>query len=152
VRSPVGSFWWKDVLKLFDKFQAFSICNPSRGNTDLFWTGTWVGEKLKVTYPQLFSFTRKPKCSIRYFIDQEVERIFRLPLSSQVAKQLEEIEELPEDKEWNENIQDSWSYTWGNSKFSSKKAYNLLIGNSKASPLFSWLWASSNLGKHKFFF
>jgi hypothetical protein len=34
-----------------------------------------------------------------------------LPLSSQAAWQLEEIEELPEEKEWNENIQDSWSYT-----------------------------------------
>ena len=40
----------------------------------------------------------------------------------------------------------------GPSRFSSCKAYNILIGHTKASPLFTWLWASSNLGKHKFFF
>lgn len=40
----------------------------------------------------------------------------------------------------------------GPSRFSSCKAYNILIGHTKASPLFTWLWASNNLGKHKFFF
>lgn len=43
-------------------------------------------QNLKDRYPQLFSFTRKPKCSLRYFLDQEVDRIFRLPLSSQAAR------------------------------------------------------------------
>jgi hypothetical protein len=107
---------------------------------------------MKITYPQLFSFTRKPKCSIRFFIDQEVKRLFSLPLSTQAARQVEEIKQILEGREWDENTHDSWSYTWGNHTYSSKKAYKLLIGDSEASPLFSWLWASSNLGKHKFFF
>jgi hypothetical protein len=50
----------KDIIKLFDKFQSFTICSPKRGNTTLFWTNIWAGEVLKDTYPQLFSFTEKP--------------------------------------------------------------------------------------------
>ena len=49
-------------------------------------------------------------------------------------------------------MDDIWSYCWGSPKFSSKKAYGALIGTTAASPLFKWLWASSNLGQHKFFF
>jgi hypothetical protein len=39
-RWPVGSFWWKDVLKLFISFKSLTICSPSRGNSDLFWSGS----------------------------------------------------------------------------------------------------------------
>lgn len=53
---------------------------------------------------------------------------------------------------WDGNTNDTWSYSWGSCKFSSKKAYKIIIGHTQASPLFNWLWASSNLGKHKFFF
>lgn len=68
-RSLVGSFWWKDIIKLFDKFQKLAISNPNSGNTALFWSETWAGQAFKDIYPQLFSFTKKPKCSIRYFLD-----------------------------------------------------------------------------------
>jgi len=33
-----------------------------------------------------------------------------------------------------------------------EKAYKCLQGSYEASPLFSWLWSTGNLGKHKFFF
>lgn len=36
--------------------------------------------------------------------------------------------------------------------FSSSKAYKLLVDHQQASPLFKWMWAVGNLGKHKFFF
>jgi len=75
-----------------------------------------------------------------------------LPLSVQAATQLEEVLDLVEETNWDINGTDSWSYSWGSPKFSSKKAYNILIGNTEASPLFAWMWGSSNLGKHKFFF
>lgn len=150
-RSPVGSFWWKHILKLFDRYQDLAVCNPNGGNTVLFWTDTWAGQPLKDKFPQLLSFTRKSKCSIRYLLDQEVDRIFSLPISSQAAAQLEEVENLLQARTWAENVNDSCSYSWGSPRFSSKKAYSTLIGITAASPLFKSLWASSNLGKHKFF-
>lgn len=35
-RSPVDSFWWKDIMKLFDSFKGFAICSLQRGDTVLF--------------------------------------------------------------------------------------------------------------------
>lgn len=137
LRSPVGSFWWKDVLKLFEKFDSISICSPNKGNSVSFWSGSWSGQYFKEKYPQLFSFTRKPKCSLRFFINNEESIIFSLPLSNQAAEQLNEIQSLLQERSWDENIDDSWNYTWGNTKFSSKKAYKSLIGFTEASPLFS---------------
>ena len=57
-RCPVGSFWWKDILKSFSKFQKLAICSPSRGSNVLFWSDNWSGQVLKDQFPQLFSFTR----------------------------------------------------------------------------------------------
>jgi hypothetical protein len=93
-RCPVGSFWLKDVLKLFSSFRSLTRCILSRGNSDLFWSGTWSPLPLKEKYPQLFSFSKKPKCPIRFFLDNEVEVIFSLPLSTQAVEQLDELMEF----------------------------------------------------------
>ena len=37
-RSPVVSFWWKEIMGLFGKYQAMAICKPNSGNTVLFWS------------------------------------------------------------------------------------------------------------------
>jgi hypothetical protein len=150
--SPVGSFWWKDVLKFFSKDQELAVCYPNRGNTIMFWSNQWDGQALKDKFPHLYSFARKPKCSITFFPDNEEDRLFRLPLSQQAAVQLEEIHASIDSRQWDESVNDIWSYTWDSPKYSSKKAYSKLIGITPASPLFKWLWASSNLGTHKFFF
>jgi len=34
--SPSGSFWWKYVLKLFEKFECMASCNPNKGTTVAF--------------------------------------------------------------------------------------------------------------------
>jgi len=80
--------------------------------------------------------------------DQDVERMFSLPLSQLATSQLVEVQELMQERIGDSNANDNWNYTWGSAKYSSRKAYSLLIGHIDASPLFSWLWASSNLGKH----
>ena len=80
--------------------------------------------------------------------DQDVERMLSLPLSQLATSQLVEIQELMQERIGDSNANDNWNYTWGSPKYSSRKAYSLLIGHIGASPLFSWLWASSNLGKH----
>jgi len=28
-RNPCGSFWWKDIIKLFGKFKEIAICHPN---------------------------------------------------------------------------------------------------------------------------
>jgi len=93
-RSPIESFWWKDIMTLFDKFRDLAICNPGNGRTVLFWADKWSDQSIQVLYPQLFSFTKKKKWSIRFFLDQGVNIIFSLPLLTQATNQLEEVQTL----------------------------------------------------------
>jgi len=70
-RSPVGSFWWKDVLKNHVDFRAMAHCNPSLGNSVLFWTNKWNDDCLKDLFPHLYSFAKKKKSSIRHFLNKQ---------------------------------------------------------------------------------
>lgn len=153
-RSPVGSFWWKDIINLFSKFVTVVTCKPNKGDTISFWTQPWTGhnQSLQEMYPEVFSFTRKAKCSLNFFIEQDMSRIFSLPLSQIAADQLLLIENHINNADMDENQNDIWNYCWGSTRYSSKKTYKKLQGTSAASPLFLWLWKSCNLGKHKFFF
>jgi hypothetical protein len=90
-KSPVGSFWWKDTLKIFDKFKDFTTCQPHRGNLVLFYSDIWVDQVMKDKLPQLFSFTRKPKCSVRFFMNQSMDRIFYATISPLAEAQLVEV-------------------------------------------------------------
>lgn len=130
------------------------MCKANKGDTISFWAQPWAGQNqpLKVSCPHLFSFTKKQKCSLSFYIEQDVDRIFSLPLSQEAADQLSFIEDYIQDSDLDENRNDIWSYSWGSTKYSSKKAYAKLQGHIQASPLFSWLWGSSCLGKQKFFF
>jgi hypothetical protein len=46
---------------------------------------------------------------------------------------------------------DSWSYIWRNSQFTTKNAYNVMIGQRHTPEIFSWIWKSACQAKHKFF-
>jgi len=61
VRSHCGSFWWKDILKLFEKFKSISVCIPNKGNTVVFWLESWNGNSLKLRFPHLFFLCQKTK-------------------------------------------------------------------------------------------
>lgn len=105
----------------------------------------------KKSISSTFLLHQKPKCSIQYFVEQVASMLFSLPLSQQAADQLADLENIINELNMDDHCNDTWNYSWGPSRFSSSKAYNILIGHTEASPLFTWLWASSNLGKHKFF-
>ena len=151
-KIPVGSFWWKEIIKLFEKFKEISICQPNRGNTVSLWTDIWIDEPLKDKYPQLFSFTRKPNCSVSYFINQPINRVIYTTVSPIAEAQLVELISMMQDRSWETDSKDKWTYRWGSETYSSKKAYKSISADSPAPPIFKWLWASSNLGTHKFFF
>lgn len=88
VRNPSGSFWWKDIIKLFGTFKAFAVCHVNSGASISLWNDNWSGQPLEFSSPHLFSFTRKPKCSLKFYIDNDPNRVFFLPLSSQASDQL----------------------------------------------------------------
>lgn len=62
--SLLGSFWWKDNLKLLDLFKGFAKCQVGKGNSAFFWTDMWQDRVLHLQYPQLFSFARNEKVTV----------------------------------------------------------------------------------------
>jgi len=90
-RNPVGSFWWKDTIKLSPDYRSLATCQPSRGDTVLLWKDLWENNTLQEKFPQLFSLSEKPNCSIKFFLE------------NQVSRTLTELQEL---------IPDIWSYSW----------------------------------------
>jgi hypothetical protein len=114
----VGSFWWKDVISLFPKFESLATCKPNKGDSVAFWSKEWRGQDqaFKDLYPHLYSFTRKPKCSLLYYMEQDVKMIFSpMPLPQQAAAQLEDIDFCIQQANFEEEINDTWSYSWGTS-------------------------------------
>jgi len=75
---------------------------------------------------------------------------FFLPLSMQASEQLSDLQDIIQQGNYGNEQKDQWTYNWGSSNYSSKKAYKEIVGSQQASPLFNWLWSASNLGKHKF--
>lgn len=141
-------------MKLFDKYQNIASCSPNRGNSVLFWAYIWVDQPMKDKFPQLFSFTRKPKCSVRFFLSQQMDRLFSpLPLSQLAATQLEEVHHILQTRNWDESLSDSWNYNWSSPRYSSKKAYNILIGSTPASPSpFQMVMELEQLGQSQILF
>jgi hypothetical protein len=66
----------------------------------------------------------------------------------QLAKLIDSVEEW--NREMNNN--DKWTYIWGLGIFTSKRAYENIIGQAQALSPFQWLWKSCCQGKHKVFF
>lgn len=127
-RGPVRSFWWKEIMNLFEDFQTLTSCKPNKDDTVVFLNQTWPrhDQPLKDLYPQVYSFTKKLKCSLQYFIEQDISRLFSLPLSQQAAGQLEEIVNLIDQSDLDDEQHDIWTYKWGSTRFSSRKAYRNL--------------------------
>ena len=38
---PVGSFWWRSILKLLPEYKDMAICYINNGNTAMFWNDSW---------------------------------------------------------------------------------------------------------------
>jgi hypothetical protein len=88
VNNRKGSFWWKDVLKLLDKFKDMASATIGDGSTCLFWSDAWHGPPLRVQWPQLFSFATMENVSVQLFMNTEDKTsFFHLPLSVEAHEQ-----------------------------------------------------------------
>jgi hypothetical protein len=54
--DPVGSFWWRDILKLSPILRGISRVQVVDGKTTLFWKDLWLHEVLESSYPRAFLF------------------------------------------------------------------------------------------------
>jgi hypothetical protein len=153
-RNPRGSFWWRALSRLFDDYRGLAKSSVGIGDTTMFLKDVWNFGSLQQLYPHLFSFAREPNCSVRKFHSTlpEYGRLFQLPVSMATSHQLTELMDSLD--EWNRdaNEKDTWTYIWGSGIFTSKQAYEQIIGHDQAPVPFQWIWKSCCRGKHKVFF
>ena len=70
-----GSFWWRDIMKLVEKYRMTSSVLPRKGTSFLFWEDSWLfcgsNQPLSVRYPTLYSYVIDTKISAAEFYEQE---------------------------------------------------------------------------------
>jgi hypothetical protein len=146
--SPeTGSFWWKDVFRLVDYFRGHAMPWVGDGRTILLWHDVWNNISPRSTFPCLFSFAKKKDCSLQDFLaNMDMERNFHTPLSPQAAHEYLAFHEMMSNLQNSAFAKDKWTYSWGNTTFSSSKFYSLTFQLIQLPVAFNWIW-QSKLGK-----
>ena len=149
-----GSFWWRDIMKLVEKFWLIATIQPGKGNSFLFWEDSWVfagsTEPLSLRYPRLYSYVLdKNSSATEVYGQQDLLSMFYLPLSSQAY---DEFQDLTTKMAMNPLSidDDKWSYPWG-PIFSAARYYRHLHAHLDPMPVSKWIWKSSCMMKIKFF-
>jgi len=114
-----GSFWWRDNLKLLDKFKEFTFITVGDGPSCLFWSDNWKQITLASSSPELFSFTKNRMISVQAVLNMEIfSDLFHLPISQIAVTQMQSLETdiaqvtLSAEK-------DKWYYSENSNTFSS---------------------------------
>ena len=133
------SFWWKDILKLLDKFKSMALVSVADGASCLLWNDCWMGQPLRLTFPELFSFAKKPLLSLQCAASvTNTSNLFSLPLLTKAFAQFQQIEIILQNLQLSDGV-DTWMYIWGSSIFTSKNTYCQLRGRSWSHPIFKWI-------------
>jgi hypothetical protein len=147
----LGSFWWRDVMRLNGIYRRIARCSLRDGSTISFWNDQWSDSVLSVQFPRLHSFAKSNSISVQsLMLEQDLDDIFFLPLSTQAHEELILLQNYLEDVEYDESTADSWSPVWG-AKYSSRRFYAHVFSNVEAHPFYKALWKSSCTPRIKFF-
>ena len=148
----VGSFWWKDLLRLSVLYRGIAKCQVGDGSTILFWEDLWCPQVLSTQLPCLFSFARDQRISVRNVVEAEdLYSLFMLPLFAQAHAELLELQNELQSVLVFEDQNDVCSLMWGYLDYSSSKFYSLVFKNMAVHPSFTWLWKSKCTPRIKFF-
>ena len=108
-----GSFWWRDNIKLLDKFKGIALVNLSDGRTCSLWWDIWEGQVCAQIYPELFSFAKMKHLSLQKILSiTSIEQLFHLPLSSKAYSQLLLLCDKLDGLHLRSD-HDIWTYIWG---------------------------------------
>src|SRR4051812_3216668 len=82
IGHTVGSFWWKNILKLTASYKQWNNCNIGKGNTILLWWDDCGHGLMKDVHPELFSYVIHHNQTLEKFsLHQDITEIFHIPLS-----------------------------------------------------------------------
>jgi hypothetical protein len=90
-----GSFWWRDIVKLLDKFKRMAFVSVGDGSTILFWEDSWNGGSLAQNFRELFSFAKNKGITYQRTVNNsDLIHHFNLPLSTQAHQQLMQVQQI----------------------------------------------------------
>jgi hypothetical protein len=79
---PKGSFWWRDALKLLEKFKGLASVSVANGQTCLLWDDLWNGQVRKLQFPELYSLAKNKGISLsKAHNTPDTHDLFNLPVS-----------------------------------------------------------------------
>jgi len=83
----VGSFWWKDVLRLSTIYRGIARCTLGDGSSVTFWDDLWSDGIIFLKFPRLHSFAIDPNVSVKRIMQiDDLSMLFHLPLSPRLSK------------------------------------------------------------------
>ena len=96
VTQLCGSFWWCDVLKLYEKFVLLATPQVHAGDTVVFWLDRWQIDNrmiaLKDRFPRLHSFAIDDTITVKDFCSYQLAvEGFHLPFSSEAYMELAQL-------------------------------------------------------------
>jgi hypothetical protein len=147
----LGSFWWKDNLRLNGIYRGFSQCVIGDGVSACFWKDRWSASVFATSFPRLASFALNSVASVKEVLEAEdLDAIFFSSLSQEAFQELEQLQETLPHLELEANSRDKWKPVWGN-EYSVKKFYYLIYDLIQAHPIFKSVWKSRCTPRVKFF-
>jgi hypothetical protein len=91
---PRGSFWWRAVLKLLNKFKGISMVQIKNGATVSLWNDLWNGQVRQQALPELYSFSTKREITVNQAKSMRaLHDIFQLPMSPEAFQQYNSLRE-----------------------------------------------------------
>lgn len=128
----VGSFWWKDVLRLHSLFRQIARCQLGDGSSVSFWGDVWSDNTMIHKYPRLASFARNEDISVLQTMRAEdLDTLFILPLSAEALEELDSLQDELVNMHYDDSNGDKWAPIWG-SKYTSKRYYSYIFSNVEA--------------------
>jgi hypothetical protein len=149
--KPVGSFCWKDILKIQGAYKELARVEIGDGKTTLLWHDNWNGLCKSASFPELWSFASFKNITIHQARLVSPNEMFHTPLSAEAFDQLLALQDILTNLQLHDQ-KEKWLSNASSSLFSSQKAYSHMTSNQPTHPIFSWLWKSKCQPKHKVFF
>jgi hypothetical protein len=84
-----GSFWWRDILRLFGKFKELASVRINLGDTGFLWHDFWGNFVHSQAYGKLFSFAKSVNILVlKAKVATNIRNLFHLPISQEAYAQL----------------------------------------------------------------
>jgi hypothetical protein len=65
----LGSFWWKDILRLNGIYRRFFKCDIGDGVSACFWEDRWYESLFATSFPRLASFALNSAASVKEVLE-----------------------------------------------------------------------------------